>query len=390
MDGISREKNLPASWTITENITWKLAMPQWTGSTPIIWGDRIFLNVAESGSIHLWCVDRARGTVLWKKHLSDGDVKMRKQNMSSPSPSTDGKTVWVMTGTGILKAFDFAGNELWMRDIQKDYGRFGLNHGYGSSPLLHEGALYVQVLHGMKTDDPSYALKIDGRSGKTLWRVERPTDAIVESPDSYTTPAIIRLNAKPHLVLTGGDYVTIHDLGTGKELWRAGGMNPGNNPMNRIISSPLVNGDLIYVPTRVKPLQAFKVASADLAKTQLAWKFENGPDVPSPVSDGKYFYSVRDQGIMYCLDAATGAEVYGGARLKSAIYSSSPVLADGKIYISNEDGLTTVIKAGPSFEILAENHLNDYTLSSPAISDGQIFLRTAQALWCVGKRAVSR
>ena len=150
--------------------------------------------------------------------------------MSSPSPVTDGRHVWVMTGTGILKAFDFGGKELWARDIQKDYGRFGFNWGYASSPLLHEDALFVQVLHGMKTDDPSYLLRIDKATGKTLWRVERPTKAIRESPDSYTTPALLRYGSTTEIVLTGGDVVTGHDPATGKELWRADGLNPDQQP----------------------------------------------------------------------------------------------------------------------------------------------------------------
>src|SRR6185369_15569050 len=121
---------------------------------------------------------------------SAGNTKMRKQNMSSPSSVTDGKKVWVMTGTGVLKAFDFSGTELWARNVQKDYGQFGLNWGYASSPLLYEEALFVQVLHGMRTDDPSYVMRIDKNTGKTLWKVERPTAAIRESPDAYNTPAI--------------------------------------------------------------------------------------------------------------------------------------------------------------------------------------------------------
>lgn len=188
LNGYSNEKNLPLKWTTEENVAWKLGMPGWSGSTPIIWRDRIFLNVADADSLYLWCVDKTKGTVLWKKLLGGGNVKMRKQNMSSPSPATDGKSVYVMTGTGVLKGFDFNGNELWSRDIQKDYGAFGLNWGYASSPLLFENSLYVQVLHGMKTDDPSYVLRIDAKSGQTVWRVERPTNAQRESPDSYTTP----------------------------------------------------------------------------------------------------------------------------------------------------------------------------------------------------------
>ena len=175
----------------TTNVAWRLPLPAYSGSTPIIWGDMIFLNVAtgaNTGMLELWAVDRRKQSVAWKRPLADTNHMERKQNMSSPSPVTDGRHVWVMTGVGVLKAFDFAGKEIWARNIQNDYGKFGLNWGYASSPLLHGGALYVQVLHGMKTDDPSYVLKIDPMTGKTLWRVERHTDAVFESPDSYTTP----------------------------------------------------------------------------------------------------------------------------------------------------------------------------------------------------------
>jgi outer membrane protein assembly factor BamB len=387
LNGVSNEKNLPLKWSTEDNIAWKLAMPSWSGSTPIIWSDRIFLNVADGENLFLWCVDKLKGEVLWKQSLGGGNVKMRKQNMSSPSPVTDGKSVYVMTGTGILKGFDFSGKELWSRDIQKDYGRFGLNWGYASSPLLFEDSLYVQVLHGMKTDDPSYVMRIDKHTGKTVWKVDRPTNAIRESPDSYTTPALLRYGKTAEIVITGGDCVTGHDPATGKELWRANGLNPDNNPSYRIIASPIVFDDIIYAPTRVRPLLALKAGGrGDVTTSHLLWSTMNGPDVPTPVTDGKYFYVVNDRGIVWCLDARTGAEVYGQQRIKPATYSGSPVLADGRIYVTNEDGLTTVIAAGPKFEVLAENPLNDYCLSSPAISDGQIFIRTAQNLYCIGKK----
>ncbi len=386
-NGISAEKNLPAKWSPEENIAWKLAMPEWSGSTPIVWRDRIFLNVAEASDLYLWCLDRTKGTMLWKKLLGSGNVKMRKQNMSSPSPVTDGKTVYVMTGTGILKAFDFAGKELWVRDIQKEYGAFGLNWGYASSPLLFEDSLYVQVLHGMKTDDPSYVMRINRTSGKTTWKVNRETSAIRESPDSYTTPALLRYGKTIEIVITGGDCVTGHDPATGKELWRANGLNPNNDPSYRIVASPIIFNEIIYAPTRVKPLLALKAGGrGDITTSHLLWSTVNGPDVPTPVTDGKYFYIVNDRGIMWCLDAKTGAEFYGQQRLKPGTYSGSLVLADDKLYITNEEGLTSVIKAGPKFEIVAENPLNDYCLSSPAISDGQIFIRTATNLYCIGKK----
>lgn len=387
MNGVSAEKNLPLKWTTEENIIWKLALPGLSGSTPIIWRERIFLNVAEGSDLYLWCVDRKAGTLAWKKLLGSGNIKMRKQNMSSPSPVTDGKSVYVMTGTGVLKSFDFTGKELWGRDLQREYGEFGLQWGYASSPLLADNAIYIQVLHGMKTDDPSYVMRVDKASGKTVWKVDRPTDAITESPDSYTTPALLRYGKTAELVVTGGDCVTGHDLATGKELWRANGLNPDNNPSYRIVASPVIFNEIIYAPTRVRPLLALKAGGrGNITTSHLLWSTLNGPDVPTPLTDGQYFYVVNDRGIMWCLDAKTGAEIYAQQRLKPGAYSGSPVLADGKIYVTNEDGLTSVVRAGPKFEILAENPLNEYCLSSPALSDGQIFIRTSQHLYSIGNK----
>jgi len=383
-DGSSAETGLPLRWSTTENVTWKLAMPDVTGSTPVIWGDKIFLSTSDQGKVWLWAISRAKGEFKWKSELAAADAKVRKGNMSSPSPVTDGKTVWTMSGNGHVRAFDFAGKELWHRDFWRDYGKFGLNHGYGSSPLLMADGLVIQVLHGMHTDDPSYVVKLDLKTGKTLWKVERPTDAQTESPDSYTTPVTIQHQGKTQIVVTGGDYVTGYDPATGKELWRGGGMNPRGNPMNRIVASPVVTGDLVFVPTRVNPMQAFKPVAS--GKPVLAWDTPNGPDVPTPVTDGKLLYMINDKGIVYCFDAQTGKEVYGGQRIRPAAYSSSPVLADGRIYMTNEEGTTVVLKTGRVFGVLAENALDDYTLSSPAVSDGQIFLRTKGWLYCIGKR----
>jgi outer membrane protein assembly factor BamB len=387
LNGISAEKNLPLRWSKTENIAWKLPMPAWTGSTPIIWRDLIFLNVADGDNLYLWCVDRRQPAVIWKQLLGGGNMKLQKQNMSSPSPVTDGQNVFVLTGTGVLKGFDLKGQEIWARDIQKDYGHFGLNWGYASSPLLFEDSLFVQVLHGMKTKDPSYLMRIDKKTGRTLWRVERPTKARRESPDSYATPALLRYGNTVEIVVLGGDCVTGHDPATGKEIWRGNGLNPDDNPNYRIIASPVVADGVIYAPTRVKPLTAFKAGGrGDITETHRLWTFQNGPDVPTPVTDGKYFYVADDRGVMHCLNAKTGEKIWGPQRIKSGTYSSSPILADGKLYVTSEDGLTTVLQAGPEFKVLAENSLDDYTLSTPAISDGQIFIRTAQNLYCIGKR----
>ncbi len=390
LNGVSGERNLPVRWSATENVAWTLAVPSRSGATPIVWEDHIFLNVAlqdAAGDLELWAVDRGTGDVRWKKPLGGGNNRQRKQNMSTPSPVTDGSHVWVMTGTGILKAFDFNGAELWTRDIQQDYGRFGLNWGYASSPLLHDGALYVQVLHGMKTDDPSYLLRIHAATGKTMWKVDRLTDAIRESPDAYTTPALLQYAGTTEIVVTGGDVVTGHDPATGKELWRSAGLNPQNIPSYRIVASPLIAGGLVIAPTRERPMLALKPGGrGDVTATHRVWSFDLGPDVPTPVSDGTLLYVVRDNGTVHALDLTTGAVVWGPERLRPGTYSASPTLADGRIYATSEEGVTSVFAAGPTFERIAENAVDEYTLSSIAVSHGQLFLRTDKHLYAIGTR----
>lgn len=387
LNGTSADAGLPTTWDTKTHIAWSLALPDYSGSTPIVTGDTVFLHMAGGETLSLWAIDRNTGKVRWTQPLGGGNHRQRKQNMSSPSPVTDGRRVWVMTGTGRLAAFDLSGTPLWSRDIQKEYGAFGLQWGYASSPLLVDGALYVQVLHGMFTDEPSYLFKVDGTTGKTVWKVNRPSDAPRESPDAYTTPILVRTATGPEVVVTGADVVTGHDPATGRELWRAEGLNPMGHGAYRIVASPIPAGDLVVAPSRERPMLAVRAGGrGDVTKSHLVWSSPNGPDVPTPATDGVYLYVVRDNGVVWCLDLKTGARVYGPERLRSGTYSGSPVVADGKVYVTNEDGLTSVFKAGPVFQVLAENALNDYTLSSPAIADGQLFIRTAGHLWAIGER----
>lgn len=382
--GLSTATELPTRWSAEENIVWKLPLPETSGATPIIWGDHVFLNVAQETDLSLWAVSRHDGSVLWQQHLDGRNVDKRKGNMSSPSPVTDGETVWVMTGTGVLSAFDYQGKPLWKRDLQNEYGEFGINHGYSSSPMLEDGVLYVQVLHGFFTDDPSYVLAIDGATGKNLWRVERPTDAPKEAPDAYTTPALWALAGKTVVVISGGDYVTGHDPASGREIWRVGGLNPTRNPMQRIVASPVVVGERLFVPSRVNPLLALTAVDGVDKEPKVEWSMDRGPDVPSPAADDRFLYLLNDKGILWCLDASSGDVVWGPERIPSAIYSASPLVADGKLYATSEQGLTTVVKAGPEFAILAENSIDEYTLASLAVAGNQIFLRTAEHLYCIG------
>jgi outer membrane protein assembly factor BamB len=396
-------RDLPATWSQTENVLWRTKMPSWSAATPIVWNDVIFVTSAEEGflrlgergsggpppdKIFLLAVNRKDGSIRWRNEIDSGNRLYRKQNSASPSPITDGERVWIVTGNGKFACFTMDGKPVWKRDIQADYGPFGLNHGYASTPLLYKDRLYVQVLHGMKTDDPSYVFAADRNTGKTIWKVERPTDAKHESPDNYATPQITMVDGKPQLVISGADYVTGHDLATGKELWRIGGFNPTDNSANRTIASSVVIGGNVYTTsTRGRPFIAFKAGgSGDITGKNELWKNNLGADVPTPTTDGKYIYVLNDIGIMHCLDAVTGKSIYEGKRIENGTYSSSPLLADGKLYSTNEEGTTTVTKAGPEFEVLGVAKLDSHTLASPVAVGNQIFLRTAEHLYCIQKK----
>ncbi len=424
-------RNLPETWGPGKNIKWKQEMPAWSGSSPVVWGDRIFINspskeeaqpAAEPTApapkgrrgppggrggfvgggprgpatrgpggqeLLLLCLDRATGRELWRKEVDRGNQIRMKHNSSSPSPVTDGRHVWVISGNGVIRCYDFAGNEKWTLDVPGKFGKFGHNHGYGSSPVLLDGKLIIEVLHGMKTDDPSYLLALNAADGKVLWRVERPTDALYESPDAYTTPAVLEVGGKKQLVVSGGDYVTGHDAETGAEIWRSAGLNPQKKRDYRIVPSPTVRDGMIFAPTRKVPLLALKAGGkGDISTSHLAWKWtgDNAPDVPTPVSDGPRFYMVGDEGQITCLDAKTGAVIYGPENTGIGRTWGSPILADGKIYITGETAETAVVQAGPAYKLLAKNSLDGtYTLSTPAFADGEIFLRTATTLYCISK-----
>ncbi len=406
LNGTSPAKGLAVSWSTTENVLWRAKLPSWAAATPIIWDDTVFVTSAEEGSslnrpnsrllggggedrdrLYLIAVDRETGRIRWQQSIGRGNRIGNKQNMASPSPVTDGEHVWVTNGNGELRCFDFSGRQVWIRDLQKDYGEFGVQFGYASSPLLRKGVLYVQNLQGMFTDDPSYLVAIDAATGRTIWKVDRPTDALHETPDSYSTPTVVEADGRVLLVVAGGGYVTGHDLATGEEVWRGGGLNPNNARNYRTIASALVVGDIVLAPSRRRPFIAFRAdGSGDVTQSGRLWSTDYGPDVPTPTSDGERLYIVDDKGIVLCLGVRDGSVIWDRTRIEPGTYSASPLLADGKIYAISEDGTTTVLKAGGDFEVLAVNRLDDYTLASPAAAGDQLFIRTAGYLYCIAKR----
>jgi len=463
LNGVSGATNLPVEWSADSNIVWKTPLPAWAGSTPVIWGDRIFLTSASAApapepeqpadnqtdggqsarspnaadeltdiivtslqdppprpegdrprrrpgsggggrrgdgrnpggnEILLFCISRATGDILWKHHIDDGNQLHMKGNHASPSCVTDGTHVWAVTGNGTVIALDMDGRMVWSNNLQNDHGPFGLNWGYASSPLLFDGKLIIEVLHGHRTDDPSYILALNAATGEQIWKQERPTDAPAESPDAYTTPIIAHIGGQPHIVISGSDYVTGHDPATGRELWRVGGTNPQKAGNYRVVASPVCVGDMLYAPTRVRPLLAIQLSDTGAPPTlpddsSVVWRWDEraGPDVPTPACDGERFYMVSDSGMATCLDARSGAVIWGPERTIQGNVSSSPILADGRIYFTNEEGVTAVLDAeSDQFKLLAANELDGtYTLSSPATAGSNLFIRTGSHLYCIGE-----
>lgn len=417
MNGISSAKDLPAAWSIDTNIVWKSELPAWSGGTPVIFGNYIFLTSPSApleskhptepapeqtnrrrrgparnpggDDLLLMAFSRKNGSELWRKTVDQGNYLWRKQNNTSPSPVTDGKHVWVITGTGQVAAYTVKGKQIWTFNLQDTYGDFGLNWGYASSPLLYKDRLIIEILHGMHTDLPSYVIAYDKMTGKRLWKQVRKTDALRESPDAYTTPVVLAHDGKNQIVISGGDYVTGHNPYTGAEIWRAAGLNPDKAGANRMCGSPVAVDGMIYATSRKKPILALKAGGiGDISESHLAWKWvgPGAPDVPSALSDGKYFYMVDDRGLISCLNAKTGDLVWGPKRTAQGTVSSSLVQADGKLFILNENGVTTVVAAGPAYKVLSTNELDgSYTLSSPAIAGDSIFIRTGKHLFRISK-----
>jgi outer membrane protein assembly factor BamB len=414
-NGISSATYLPVEWSEVKNIIWKIPLPSWSAATPIIWEDRIFItspsevisaNNRKSNQLQtnqrrrvtrnpggskilLICISKKNGSVIWQTELDVGNKFHRKQNSASPSPVTDGKYVWVVTGTGVVTALDMQGNKIWKKSLPDEYGNFGLKFGYASSPVIHNGKLIIQVIHGYFTDKPSYIVALNATTGKEYWRKTRSSYAEGESLDAYTTPALLSIDGKTQIIISGGDVVTGNDFDSGEEIWRVAGLNPRKRQNYRIISSPTVTDRMIYVPTRKTPLLALKVnPSGKLTDKDISWMWEGNaaPDVPTPICDGKYFYMVDDKGRISCLNAINGQLIWGPEQTTSGIVSASPLLADGKIYITNEKAVTAVLMAGEEFKLLSINELeDDYTLASLAVSKSHLFMRTSRHLYCIGQ-----
>jgi outer membrane protein assembly factor BamB len=390
-DGVSPETNIATEWTESKNIAWKLPLPGRGGSTPAVWGDRIFLTGVEGKDVVLMCVSTA-GKELWKRKIGSGGRQYgpgrEEGDDASPSPSTDGKHVYTFTGSGDLACHDLDGNPVWHFDAQQRYGQFRIQWGMHVTPLLDGDQLYLSLLHSGAWN----VIALDKATGKEVWKIERQSDARAECEQSYASPMVWRRGGEAYLVVHGNDYTTAHSLDNGRELWRLGGLNPEEryNPTLRFVATPLVTPELIVVPTaKDGPTVAVDPAARGLIQPGSSgerWRINKTPDVPCPLLHDGLVYLCHQNGVwLMCLDAKTGKELYTPLpRLHSSRYRASPVYADGKVYLTARDGVVSVVKAGPKFELLAENKLPDQFTASPVVVDGRIYLRGFRALYAIG------
>lgn len=405
-NGVSTETGIATRWSGTENVAWRTPLPGPGGATPVVWGERIFVTSAdgaeEGRDLLLLCLN-TQGEVLWRKVVTTGNQKARENegNTASPSPATDGKHVWVFFANGILACYDFAGNEVWKFDVQDRYGKFDIQFGLTSTPVLHGDHLYLQLLHGSMGGGDNIVgkiVKLDKATGNEIWAKDRPTGAIAENRHSYASPVIYRHGERMALLTHGQDHTIAFDLETGAELWRLGGLN-GPTEINqtpfdrtlRFVASPTVSEGLAVIPTAKKgPAVALRPTEAKgtvpTTSPVIAWVNEKTPDVCCPLIVDGIAYLCRNEGALIAVEAATGQELYQ-ERIHNHQHRASPIYADGHIYLTARDGFVTVVKAGRTFEIVAENELNEAITASPVVANGTLYLRTFDALYAIRSSA---
>ncbi len=387
-NGVAAGEGYPVRWSRTENVAWKVKLPGIGSSTPIVWEDHIFLTCPLEEQNGVLCFDRT-GRLRWQQRI--GRVrhgKHKKGSGTNPSPVTDGKNVWVYFKSGDLACLDFSGNVLWRHNLQQMYGEDTLWWDLGTSPVLTRDFVVVAVMHS----GPSYLVAFEKQTGAVAWKQDRNLDAPVESAQSYTTPQVIRDGGRELIVVLGADHVTCHDAATGREIWRVGGLNPTGHKYFRSIASPAVSVEdqMVIAPyARGQTLTAIRLGGeGDVTQSHVAWVLERrSADVPTPIAHRGKVYVVTDRGQVSCLRITDGHVLWEGQLERNRNnYSSSPVLGGDKLYLTREDG-TTFVLATDRFAVLAKNTLDEFTVATPALVDGQILLRTAEHLWCIGKRS---
>jgi outer membrane protein assembly factor BamB len=411
--GVADGQHLPDHWNgkTRENILWRTAIPGLAHSSPIVWGGRVFVTSAISSkpdatfkpglygdgdasddrSRHKWmlyAIDKRTGKIVWERTAYEGEPRNKrhiKSTYASASPATDGRIVVAWFGSQGVHAYDVNGTPLWKVDLGRlDLGAYDIpsyEWGPASSPIIWNGLVLLQC----DTQTDSFVLALDAATGKTVWKTDRQ-----ELP-SWGTPTVVVAGDRAQLVTNAANYIRGYDARTGEELWRLGGSSKITAP------TPIFADGLVIVSSGRRPERPiFAVrpdARGDLtlekektSNTGVAWsKISRGPYMPTPVAYHGILYSLNNDGVFDAYEVATGKEIYR-QRLDpvGSGFSASPVAADGKLYLSNEDGEMLVVVAGREFRVISTNPLGELLMATPALSDGVMYVRSSSGLFAIG------
>ncbi|HWN97279.1 MAG TPA: PQQ-binding-like beta-propeller repeat protein [Methylomirabilota bacterium] len=375
LDGTSAEKSVPVHWSATSNVVWKTPLPGLGHASPIVFGDKVFTvsAIPETQERVLLCLDRAGGKIIWRQSVLQSQLE-RKHSLNSHASSTpacDGERVFVAfldRNEMVVAAYDLSGKQEWL--VRP--GKFSSMHGFCSSPILFKDKVIVNGDH----DGDGYMLALDRKTGRELWRIDRPNKT-----RSYCVPLIREIDGRTQMILTGSKCTTSYDPNNGKLHWIIDG------PTDQFVASPVFSAKtgLIYITGGYPDHHILAIKAdghGDVTRTKIVWRTNKGVAyVPSPIIDGEYFLVVSDSGVAHCFNATTG-EIAWQERLGE--HHASLVSANGLVYFLNDNGVMNVVRPGVTFDRVAKNELGEKTFASPAISDGQLFIRSENSLFCIG------
>ncbi len=377
LDGTSLEKNIPMHWSGASNVAWRTALPGVGHASPIVWEDKVFTVTAlpETQARVLLCLDRQAGKILWQQTVitSPMEAKHPLNSHASSTPATDGKLIYVAfldRKEMVVAAYDFDGKQQWL--VRP--GPFASKHGFCSSPILYKDKVIVNGDH----DGESYLVALSRADGKTLWKTPRENHT-----RSYCVPIIRDLAGRTQMILSGDKCVASYDPNNGSRHWIIDG------PTEQFVASIVYNAkaDLLFVTGGFPDHHLLAVkpdGTGNVTKSKIVWRTNKGAAyVPSPISEGDYFLVVSDSGVAHCFEAATGKLQW---QERMGEHHASLASAGGLVYFLNDNGVMNVVRPGGEFARVAQNELGENTFASPAISQGQIFLRGDKSLFCIGSK----
>lgn len=384
-DGTSAEKNLPTEWSAAKNVKWKLKLPSPGNSSPVVWGDRVFLtqSIDKAGTERaLFCIDRKSSKILWQKSIpfKEKEPTHATNPYCAATPVTDGDRVFVSHGSAGLVCYDFQGNQLWHRDL----GLFIHIWGTAASPILHGDLVILNCGPGERTSLRAF----DKKTGKDAWEVPEPGgkagNAQADWIGSWSTPHVVKVDGKDQLLMSWPNVLKAHDPKTGDVLWSCKGLT------KLVYTSPVTDGQYAVAMSGYGGAAiGFKLGgSGDVTETNRLWHHNksNPQRIGSGVIVGEHLYMANaGANTIQCIEVKTGKDLWDKQTLGVACWGSL-VLADGKLYTTDQNGDTFVLEAKPKFELVARNKLGEHCNASPAISNGDIFIRTYQHLWCIGAK----